>query len=234
MAEEVRKEAAEATPASATNVARKRKAAAEAVPDHTPESAETAQAGESVPAADGGESVPAAKAEAAAKKRRPNSRRAANDRIAGIQAWIDEMPDGDARRYLDDRLLPQMEWYRKKSAESKKWYVRLMSASIAIGAMIPVFSVFTDGGIAMKALLALLGSAVTAINAMLALHNYKDLWNTYRKTREDLLQTLYYYFNNTGIFDGEETREKKDRRLIQTCEERMEQEHTGWSAMLDK
>ena len=127
-----------------------------------------------------------------------------------------------------------MKWYSEKSAHCKKWYIRLTAAAIVVGALIPVASVYSEGGAFMKAFIALLGSAVTAINAFLALFNYRDLWNAYRKTREDLLQTLYYYFNNTGLFDDEEEQEKKDRRLIKICEERMEQEHGGWSALLEK
>ncbi len=66
-------------------------------------------------------------------------------------------------------------------------------------------SVFADGAIWVKVLFVILGVAVTASNAYLSLHNFKDLWLTYRNIREALLRTLYCYFNHVGIFSQNNT-----------------------------
>ena len=163
-----------------------------------------------------------------------NTRASGSTRDKVLQSWIDEMPDGSAKHYLESRVLPQMKWYAEKSRTYKNRYQILMSVAIALGALIPVFSVFSGGGNFMKAWIALLGSAVTAVNALLSLHNYKDLWLTYRNAREDLLRTLYYYFNNAGVFEGDDPQEKKDTLLVKACEDRMGQENGGWKSLLDK
>lgn len=108
-----------------------------------------------------------------------------------------------------------------------------MTFSICIGAMIPVLSIFADGAI-IKILIAALGSAVTASNAYISLHNFKDLWMIYRSTREALLRTLYSYFNNAGIFSQNITQEEKDILLIDSCEEKMSYETDIWGSVIKR
>ena len=90
------------------------------------------------------------------------SHKTRNDVLANL---AEQIRNENTRNYVFDRLMPQMEWYSGKGKECKKKYYRWMGVSILLGALIPVVSVFADGAVWVKALLAALGSAVTACNA---------------------------------------------------------------------
>lgn len=147
---------------------------------------------------------------------------------------IKQVRNENTKDYITNRIVQQMKWYSDKSKGCKQKYYRWMTATIMIGALVPVVSVFADGSIWIKALLAALGAAVTACNAYLSLHNFKDLWMTYRKTREALLRTLYYYFNNVGVFSQNSTKEEKDALLITICENELSGETGGWQTIMEK
>lgn len=151
-----------------------------------------------------------------------------NSRNAALIGLAAQIQSENTKSYLTGRILPQMEWYSAKSGECKKKYYRWMGASVVLGAVIPVISVFADGAVWVKVILAALGSSVTACNAFVALHNYKDLWLNYRNTRERLLRVLYSYFNNAGIFSKNMPQEEKDTLLVNICEEEMAGETGEW------
>lgn len=152
-----------------------------------------------------------------------------DDALVGL---INQVQNEKTKDYITNRIMEQMKWYSGKSRSYKKKYYRWMVATIVIGAFVPIVSVFANGSILVKALLAALGSATTACNAYLALHNFQDLWVTYRKTREALLRTLYYYFNNVGVFSQNNTQEEKDALLITICENEFSSESAGWQTAM--
>ena len=156
-----------------------------------------------------------------------------SSRNRSISELAKEIPNAQTRDYVENRLLPQMKWYSAKSGACKKQYQMLMSLSIILGAMIPVTSLLLKGPLWVQVLIASLGVAVTAVNAYLSLNNSKDLWLTYRNTREILLRTLYFYFNNAEKFSGV-TGEEKDELLIEVCEAEMARENGTWRSMMEK
>ena len=156
-----------------------------------------------------------------------------SSRNRSISELAKEIPNAQTKDYVENRLLPQMSWYSAKSRACKKQYQALMSFSIVLGAMIPVTSLLLKGPLWVQILIASLGAAVTAVNAYLSLNNSKDLWLTYRNTREILLRTLYFYFNNAEKFSGV-TGEEKDELLIEVCEAEMARENGTWRSMMEK
>lgn len=153
-------------------------------------------------------------------------------RDSSLTDMVEQVQSEKIRNYINGRVIPQMKWYSSKSRECKRKYYRCMTISILLGILIPVISVFADGAIEVKALLAFLGAAVTADNAYLSLHNFKDLWLDYRITRERLLRTLYCYFNDAGIFLQGNTQAEKDVLLVNVCEEELIRENNGWQSSM--
>ena len=153
-----------------------------------------------------------------------------SSRDAAIRKRVMQIEDEETRNYLLDRVLPQMKWYSTKSAQYQTMYYHLMAATILMGALIPVFSLGANSA-AVKVIIALLGASVTAINAYIALHNYRDLWVTYRNTREDLIHHLYCYFNRAGVFTSSEN---LDVLLVNVCEDTLSKENGGWTTILQK
>ncbi len=167
-------------------------------------------------------------------KSKSNAEHAGKSRDDAFSELINQVKNENTKDYIINRVVQQMKWYSSKSRSYKKKYYCWMTASIILGAFIPVVSVFADGSIWVKALLAALGAAVTACNAYLSLHNFKDLWVTYRKNRETLLRALYLYFNNVGFFSQSGTQEEKDALLITTCENLFSAETDAWLTSVEK
>lgn len=151
-----------------------------------------------------------------------------NIRNAPLISLAEQIQNSNIKNYILNRIIPQMEWYSDKGKNCKNCYYGWMTVSIILGALIPVVSVFADGSMGIKVLLAVLGASVTACNAYIALHNYRNLWLNYRNTRESLQRILYYYFNSAGIFVQCRTQEEKDVLLVNVCEEEMNNEAKEW------
>lgn len=155
-------------------------------------------------------------------------------RDGDLSELIKQVQNEKTKDYITNRIVEQMKWYSSASRSCKQKYYRWMTATIVIGAFVPIVSVFADGSIGVKALLASLGAATTACNAYLSLHNFKDLWVDYRRARETLLRTLYLYFNNVGVFSQNGTQEEKDALLITICENVFSSENGGWQTIMEK
>ena len=167
------------------------------------------------------------------QNKKTTSENTANSRNRPLSELAAEIQDARTKDYVENRLLPQMTWYSAKSREYKGQYYMLMSFSIVLGAMIPVTSLLLKGPLWVQVLIASLGASVTALNAYLSLNNSKDLWLTYRNTREILLRTLYFYFNNAEKF-SKGTAEEKDALLIEVCEAELARENGTWRSMMEK
>lgn len=153
-----------------------------------------------------------------------------SSRHDGLDYWIKNMTNEDLKNYIQYRVIEQIDWYRNKSRKYKKQYQLWTVAALIIGALIPIFSVFSDGSILMKTAIAALGSSSAAISAFLTQQNYKELWQQYRNTRELLLSTLYLYFNQQGPFkDGDQA--ARDGKLIEQCESYLSQEVQHWKGL---
>lgn len=151
-----------------------------------------------------------------------------SDRDAYLKKLISQVQDEKIRDYIQERIMEQMRWYSAKSADFKKRYHRLTMISVMLSASIPIITIFADGSLATKAIVAALGSAVTAISAYLSLKKYADLWRIYRNTRESLLRTLHAYFYDAGIFASVDIQSKKDVLFVEACEETLSNESNQW------
>ena len=138
----------------------------------------------------------------------------------------------NTRDFIENRLIPQMKWYSARASACKRNYQICMTISITLGALIPVAAVMANGATAVKVVIALLGGGVTAVNAYLSMQNYKDLWLSYRNTRENLLRNLYCYFNNAGMFSRELPEAEKDILLVNLCEEELSRETGDWVSVM--
>lgn len=149
-----------------------------------------------------------------------------------LSAWIEKVQNPDTKQYIKDRVMNQMDYYKIKSREYKKKYNSWMTTSIVIGLMIPVFSIFVNESLFMKAIISFLGGGTAAITAYLRLHNYLELWSFYRSNREYLFSVLYFYFTATGIFRRITDQAERDALLIETCEGCFNAENKQWYELL--
>lgn len=155
----------------------------------------------------------------------------ANQRNEELNLWIEKMPDENLQHYVRHRVLPQMQFYSDKSQKCKSSYFRWINASIFISFLIPIASVFSDGSILMKAVIASLGAAIAGITSYLSVHNYKELWESYRSIREQTYTVLLYYFTSSGEFLNKQP-EEQGHLLIELCEKTFKSENQIWKEMI--
>lgn len=154
-------------------------------------------------------------------------------RSRNLDGLIEQVKDGTTKDYIQNRILPNMRYYSDMSRQYKAQYLRLMYASVILGALVPVCTVVSGGSVSQKIVLISLSVGAMAINLFLALNNYKDLWLTYRKARETLESTLYLYFTGTEAFRGND-QDEKNRILIEHCEEELNSTYNTWRSIVDK
>lgn len=155
-----------------------------------------------------------------------------NQRNDELNSWIEKISDENLKHYVRHRVLPQMQFYSDKSQKCKSLYFKWINASIFISFLIPVASVFSDGSIFMKAIIAALGAAIAGITSYLSVHNYKSLWESYRSIREQTYTVLLFYFTSSGAFSGKQPKEQ-DHLLIELCEQIFKAENHTWKEIID-
>lgn len=145
--------------------------------------------------------------------------------------YLNIMADGPPKIYIVERVIDQIEWYDKKGSHNQTRYKRLSCASIILSALIPIFTLLTDGSFSLliKVIITALSSSITAISAIVSLHHFQELWVQYRSNCEILKSTLHRYFTKTGEF--KECEENKAfNLLVMSCEEYMIKEFQTWVA----
>ncbi|MCM1083196.1 MAG: DUF4231 domain-containing protein [Clostridium sp.] len=131
--------------------------------------------------------------------------------------WLNGMTDENMKNYIKYRIVKQIDWFEVKGRFCKNKYQRFMLASIIISSIIPILSIFADGSVLMKTVIAILGSLVSVIGSYITLQNYKELWIKYVSEKSILQNMLYMYFNCRGEFDIADEKERNGK-LIDTCE----------------
>lgn len=150
-----------------------------------------------------------------------------NRRNNELNSWIDKISDENLKHYIRHRVLPQMQFYSNKSQKYRSSYFRWINASIFISFLIPIASVFSDGSILMKAVIAALGAAIAGITSYINVHSYKELWVNYRFIREQIYTILLYYFTSSGDFSGKQ-QEEQNHLLVESCEKIFKSENQTW------
>ena len=144
---------------------------------------------------------------------------------------VSKMDDSTTKEYLNNRFLRAVDYYGTESKKHKRHYLCLSIVSLSVTALIPVVSIFADGGIWMKALIALLGSAVTFVNSYLLLMNSKNLWIMHRTARESLIALFYQYYCKTGSFKNLSDNERGEK-LVEKGDDIINGVMNSWQDMV--
>lgn len=149
--------------------------------------------------------------------------------IKQFEPYLDEMENSPLKTYIEKRVLDQIIWYDQKSVEKQTRFKKLTIVNIILNAIIPIVVLFSDYGILIKALVTGLSSSAGAINAIVALCEFKDLWIQYRSNCELLKSTLHRFFLKSGEFRhiADDQSALMDA-LVASCEEYFTKEFQSW------
>jgi len=143
--------------------------------------------------------------------------------------YLDNMESSPLKTYIVERVIEQIAWYDQKSQKKQTSFKRFTVANIILNAIIPIVVLFSDYGVFVKALVTGLSSSAAAINAIVALCGYKDLWIQYRSNCELLKSILHRFFLKSGEFRhiAEDQSALMDA-LVVNCEEYFTKEFQTW------
>ena len=148
-----------------------------------------------------------------------------------FQPYLQKIPDTHIKIYIQNRVIEQINWYAIKSVEKQRRFKQLSIITVLLNAIIPVVTFLSEYGITIRILIVLISSAAVAINAVLSLCSYKELWVQYRSSCELLKSILYRYFNRSGEFRLiADNPEQCAQMLVTLCEEHITKEFQSWSS----
>ena len=124
------------------------------------------------------------------------------------------------------RLDDQIAWYAKKCHVSKKRYVSVKLAQLAISASIPLVALFA-GDHAPK-ISAVLGALLVAGEGIQQLGRYHENWLNYRATAEALKQEKYLFLAGAGAYASATAGAL--RLLAERVESLVSQENLSWAS----
>ena len=159
-----------------------------------------------------------------------NTNQTARSRDNALNALIDDIKDEKIKHYIRTRVLDQMRYYSRAGAKNKRLYERWTWAYFIMSAMIPVIITLTGSEMTvfLKGFIAILAVGGIISNTVSDKFQYKELWMSYRSTREALLRVLYDYFYHVGQFSKDIPQEENDSLLVNACEAIMANENIGW------
>ena len=138
-------------------------------------------------------------------------------------------------QYVQERYLPQMQYYASTSAKNQGKYNKFQWVLIILSALTPVFAALGSfkanfWGIDVKSSLNLMVIVVSVIVAILTTglktFNYQELWASYRSTYELLKPEIHYYNFNVGPYGTAGV--DKESLFVTRVEGILNGEHVNW------
>lgn len=133
----------------------------------------------------------------------------------------------DVEKYINSRLIEQMDYYHNAGAKYKKMFNRITIVNIIATGTIPLCSMFLDVWYYSKFIISFLGAITVVLNGILLLYqseeNHKDYRSVYEKLKTE--QTLFMY--KAGDYYKKDY-EKCADLFITNCEDIMNIEHDKW------
>lgn len=121
-----------------------------------------------------------------------------------------------------ERLLDQLRWYERESAQAKRWFHRLKVVQILIAAAIPAaVAIGADAAVA-----GALGAVVVVLEGLQSLFQFQQNWMTYRATAEALKHEQFLYLAGAGPYAGAP---RAGALLAERVEGLVSQEHATWT-----
>ncbi|MBK8846279.1 MAG: DUF4231 domain-containing protein [Bacteroidetes bacterium] len=110
--------------------------------------------------------------------------------------------------YFEKRVKDQIDWYGKKSAWNKTWFMRLKISETVLALLIPLLTGYigiTENPISIKFIVGAIGVAVAAMANLITLFKFQENWIEYRTTVESLIHEKFLYVTKAGPYKDDST-----------------------------
>ncbi len=133
------------------------------------------------------------------------------------------------QEYLDKRVTAQINWYDKKSASNKKWFMRLKIAEIILALLIPFLAALITTEIeTLRVAVGLIGVIIVATASIITLYKLQENWIEYRTVAESLKHEKFLYITKSGPYkDG-----SSFPVFVERFESYISKENTQWASYI--
>lgn len=119
-----------------------------------------------------------------------------------------------------------MQWYDRRGAFSRRWYLRLKIVSIVCAALVPVAALLPASGIVPQPVVtAMLGMMVVIVEGVQQVNGFHDNWYRYRATAENLKHEKYLFLAGAGAYADAAN---PKRLMAERVEELVSTEQARW------
>jgi len=134
------------------------------------------------------------------------------------------------RDYLKLRVSDQISWYEKKAAQNQSAFKKMQITSILFGSAIPILTVidFSDIDVYVRLVIALLGSGVAIISAIVSLYKFEHYWVKYRTAAQLLIREKNFFLTKTKPYESS----KSFPLFVKNCEAIMSAENAEWNQLV--
>ena len=139
------------------------------------------------------------------------------------------------KEYLENRVLPQKNYFSKKAASNKKRYYVFSIAKLVISLLVTVLSsAYASGGCSpISIVIAILSALMTLVEGITLLCKYNENWIIYRMTSESIKKEEYLFRTRTGIYYGEDGQQAFNA-FVQNFEALIQSSNNQWENIYKK
>lgn len=136
------------------------------------------------------------------------------------------------KEYLENRVLPQRNYFSKKAASNKKGYYVVSIAKLVISLLVTVLSSASasGGSSPISIVIAILSALMTLVEGIMLLCKYNENWIIYRMTSESIKKEEYLFRTHTGIYCGEDSQQAFNA-FVQNFETLIQSSNKQWESV---
>ncbi|MDE2933144.1 MAG: DUF4231 domain-containing protein [Chloroflexota bacterium] len=127
-----------------------------------------------------------------------------------------------SEEYIDQRLVPEIEYYENRSALNKRFFHVTSVVSIVSAVAVPIVAVVSD-----HFALAVIGGVASVAIASQSLFKWHENWLKFRGSAEGLKKEQMYYLTRTGPYQGVAD-DALEGILVVRVEDLISSEHETW------
>lgn len=103
-------------------------------------------------------------------------------------------------KYIKERLEQYQGWYDRKAVRVKALYMRMRTASVVTGAIVPVLVNVQFAYV--RVIATALSVLVVVLVSLESVYHFREQWKNYRSTEQALGHEKIYFSTRTGTYSG--------------------------------
>ena len=144
-----------------------------------------------------------------------------NDQLVGTELFRSWKP----KEYIEQRTKQYQSWYDKKAVTAKSTYLRMRTATVLGGVLVPVLVNSPFHGKDIVA--SIISLAVASCVALESVYHYREQWKNYRSTEQFLGREQVLFLTGEGPYKQFKSSQEAFIYFVERCEGAIEAENAS-------